>query len=325
MGKLIMLVGLPGSGKSTYAKRYKEENSTEEVEILSSDTLRKEMFGYLCQDRNQELFSEMFKRTVSFLKEDKTVIYDATNISSKRRANLIKQIRSNSSIKDTFIECGFIYAQYLTCYLNNQKRKDVVPFDVLMRMRNNLQIPMYYEGWDSIKIIKHEDCDFTIDNSYNITSLFKLGARIQNLYEYHNLLDLLWFSYIKGYNQNNPHHTLPLDEHMFKAYEYGVKHKMDYVVLMACLFHDIGKIFAEEKNDKGYSTYYNHENISAYIFIFIGEAIGLEWEQTLKIATLIQLHMQMHDEKRRIKLMDMLNKDTYIQLEKLHECDINTH
>ena len=68
MRKLIMLVGLPGSGKSTYAKRYKEENSTEEVEILSSDTLRKEMFGYLCQDRNQELFSEMFKRTVSFFK-----------------------------------------------------------------------------------------------------------------------------------------------------------------------------------------------------------------------------------------------------------------
>ena len=82
MGKLIVLVGLPGSGKSTYAKRYKEENNTEEVEILSSDALRREMFGYLCQDRNQELFSEMFKRTVAFLKENKTVIYDATNISS---------------------------------------------------------------------------------------------------------------------------------------------------------------------------------------------------------------------------------------------------
>ena len=51
----------------------------------------------------------------------------------------------------------------------------------------------------------------------------------------------------------------------------------------------------------------------------------MEWEQTLKIATLIQLHMQMYDEKRRIKLMDMLDKETYALLEKLHECDINAH
>ena len=38
--KFIMLVGLPASGKSTWAENYKKEHTDEEVYILSSDKIR---------------------------------------------------------------------------------------------------------------------------------------------------------------------------------------------------------------------------------------------------------------------------------------------
>lgn len=42
MSKLIVMVGIPGSGKSYRAGNYAKYN---DVKILSSDTYRKELFG----------------------------------------------------------------------------------------------------------------------------------------------------------------------------------------------------------------------------------------------------------------------------------------
>lgn len=44
MPKFIMMVGLPGSGKSTWAKEYVKTSENETV-ILSSDAVREELFG----------------------------------------------------------------------------------------------------------------------------------------------------------------------------------------------------------------------------------------------------------------------------------------
>ena len=41
--KLIILCGIPGSGKTTYAKKYIENNAN--TIHLSSDAIRKELYG----------------------------------------------------------------------------------------------------------------------------------------------------------------------------------------------------------------------------------------------------------------------------------------
>ena len=41
--ELIVLCGLPGAGKSTYARQYVQEHS--ETKIMSSDSIRKELYG----------------------------------------------------------------------------------------------------------------------------------------------------------------------------------------------------------------------------------------------------------------------------------------
>jgi len=47
----FMLVGISGSGKSTFAKEIKHwgELEGENVEIFSSDEIRKELFDYIIQ------------------------------------------------------------------------------------------------------------------------------------------------------------------------------------------------------------------------------------------------------------------------------------
>ena len=87
MAKMIVLVGLPGSGKTTWAKQYVEKNLN--TVHLSSDELRIELFGFEDQTKNHLLFRELNKRTVEALNDNKDVIYDATNLNRKKRIHLV--------------------------------------------------------------------------------------------------------------------------------------------------------------------------------------------------------------------------------------------
>ena len=79
----VMMVGLPASGKSTYVKELAEEMR---AVICSSDAIRKELCGdENSQDNNEEVFKLLHSRIKECLKKGVNVIYDATNINSKRR------------------------------------------------------------------------------------------------------------------------------------------------------------------------------------------------------------------------------------------------
>ena len=81
--KLITLVGLAGSGKSTYAKTLSDKYG---YKIHSSDALRKEMFGdenANSREQNERMFAELHRRIKDDLKNGINVIYDATNINKR--------------------------------------------------------------------------------------------------------------------------------------------------------------------------------------------------------------------------------------------------
>lgn len=145
MVEFIMLVGLPASGKSTYAEVLKEQGYS----VHSSDAIREELTGDVnSQDKNTDVFSVLHKRIKSDLENGISCVYDATNVSMKRRKVFLDEIRKFECTK----KCILFVVPVEMCQVRNQNRERKVPDEVYDRMLKNFWVPYYYEGWDEIEI-----------------------------------------------------------------------------------------------------------------------------------------------------------------------------
>lgn len=254
MVKLIMLIGIPGSGKSVAAQTIAmEENAI----IHSSDSLRKEFYGNeSIQGNNKFLFEELHRRITKDLLAGKSVIYDATNLNSKKRKSFLNSIKFTHAWTYAIV----IATTIERVYINNEKRDRVVPREVIDRMYKSFNFPIFSEGWDDISI-KYP---------------FKEN---KDLYE--KITQLTYFK------QDNNYHKLTLGYHMITTL-YLYKGKYPY----AAWLHDIGKEFTKTFINKNGETdtnahYYGHENVSSYEAMFY-----LLYDKDLVTnLQLIQLHM----------------------------------
>ena len=93
MKHLIALCAVAGAGKSTWAKHYKINHKDENVFIVSSDEIRKELTGvYSNLNYEKEVWEIYFKR-IDILRdsnEDCTIIADSTNVINSHRQILGK-------------------------------------------------------------------------------------------------------------------------------------------------------------------------------------------------------------------------------------------
>ncbi len=270
---LYVMIGVPGSGKDTIANMLKEhiEENGVECAIVSSDDIRVELFGFEDQEHNEKVFAEMRKRSRKALQEGKDVIYNATNLNIKRRKNIINETKKIANVEAILCLCsiGTLFDRNLT------RPERHIPEDKLLSMIRNIDIPMYYEGFDKIHYANTDTfpCDEIID------LLTRIGY---------------------NYEQGNIHHTQTLIEHLLntcdKAYKWS---DGDEILRRAGRFHDIGKPYCRGYNEeKQTSTYYSHHKVSAYLYLlyancykhrnFLLTEVELE---DMQVATLIYHHM----------------------------------
>lgn len=296
---LFFMVGLPASGKSTYAKELSKNHN---AIICSSDEIRKE----LCedensQDKNNEVFITLHRRIKECLKSGKNVIYDSTGINSKRRKAFLGELKNIYCKK----VCVIMATRYEDCLKRNALRDRVVPKEVITRMYLNWNTPYYFEGWDNI-CIKYD--------TKEKDSIYK------------------WLSKYKDYNQDNPHHSKTLKMHCISTQD---KLDVDNLSLyFAGLIHDCGKPFTKTfVNSKGEITdvahYYNHDNVGAYNSLFF------KYIKTnpLKVSILVNLHMKPYNwendmingEKIRLKYKNLWGEKLYNDVMELHKADVESH
>lgn len=239
MSRFFMTVGIPASGKTLLAEVLKKSG----VLHLSSDELRKELFGDEdCQDKNSELFEEMNKIAITALKKGQDVVYDATNINSKRRKALLSKLP-----KDTYKTCFYMPSTPTRSMEKQVFRARKVPMEVLDKMYKGMQIPMKHEGWDEINFIKAEKgMEFQFPNTHD---------------EFCKMLYRFYEGECANMPQDNPYHTLSVSKHMFYAYE-GVKDSGNKRLKIATLLHDIGKPYCKNESGK-YCSFKCHDNVSA--------------------------------------------------------------
>jgi predicted kinase len=298
-----MFCGLPCSGKSTKAQEFaKEYNAT----IFSSDSLRQEMFGDVNEQKhNQELFVELHNRIKNQLMDGKSAIYDATNISYKRRMAFLAELKKIPCEKI----CVLMATPYEECLRRNAERERKVPEEVIKRMYMNFTIPYWYEGWDDIRIIGPQTSRYDVDEVVNS---------------------------LVGYDQGNSHHSLSLGDHLWKAYDiycnaYLSLDDCDDVNTMATILHDMSKPFCRtEVNSRGVNDgnvhYYNHQFASAYDSLFVNTL-----HDRLDVAIRIMWHMQPYfwekdnNEKLHNKYRQLWGEELYQDVMCVHAADKAAH
>lgn len=283
---LILLVGIPGSGKTTYAEKYIEEH-TNTIHI-SSDRIRAELWGdEATQGDNNEVFSLMQSRAIDALNNWQSVVYDATNITRKDRSYIIALCP-----KFVKIECHIIWAPIETCIERDASRERTVGKAVIDKMLKRFQPVWYDEGIDEIKLIRPENFDIGL-YGYQVVEAMKIP-------------------------HNNPHHSLSIYDHCVKASELAANRNMGSDLECAAFIHDCGKPYVKAfKDNKGNTSdiahFYSHDNVGSYI------AYGVS---NVHIAWLVGNHMgPFMNTKYYNKLPTYLKK----QIDFLHECDLEAH
>ncbi len=80
-----MLIGIPGSGKSTFAKTL---SATLKCDIASTDKVRKDNPKW----KEEQVWPEVYRLCAEALKDGKDIIFDATNITPKVRERFVSEV-----------------------------------------------------------------------------------------------------------------------------------------------------------------------------------------------------------------------------------------
>jgi len=142
---VIITVGLPGSGKSTYLKQLG-------VPALSSDELRLMLTDDESEQAvNQRVFSLLRYMLRIRLALARPVTYvDATNLSSLERRPFVE----TAHLYDAEIEALYFDVPLDVCLERNRRRNRFVPEDVMQRFALKLAPPALEEGFSKITVVR---------------------------------------------------------------------------------------------------------------------------------------------------------------------------
>ncbi len=131
MKKVILTKGLPGSGKSTWAKQMLNE-SPNSYKRINNDDLRKMLDnGHYSSDMEKFIKKAVDALVLLALEEGKHVILDNTHL-SESSINRIKELVKGKA--EVVIEDKFLDVPLETCIKNDLKRFDSVGKDVIINM-----------------------------------------------------------------------------------------------------------------------------------------------------------------------------------------------
>jgi predicted kinase len=144
-GAVVLAIGLPGSGKSSWFKRH-------EIIPLSSDLVR----GLLFDDATEQRFQDLVFSSLRSLLRARLIagrpmnFIDATNLSPKERHSWIKMAH------DFGYEAHAVFFDVPTevCMERNRKRLRNVPDDVMLRMAQKLRPPKFDEGFAKVIVVR---------------------------------------------------------------------------------------------------------------------------------------------------------------------------
>ena len=144
--RVILTVGLPGSGKSTYLAKLG-------AHAISSDAIRLQLAD---DETDQTIHARVFAtaryllRQRIDLKRPATYI-DATNLTRKDRRQFIAIAKKHACLAEAL----YFDVPLEVCKVRNAARARLVPEEVMDRMAAKLQPPTLDEGFSRIEVVRY--------------------------------------------------------------------------------------------------------------------------------------------------------------------------
>lgn len=147
MGKLYYLIGIPASGKTTWAKKFCAETGAIHC---SADSVRNEVFGGYNREQTQSVYEILDKNVVEILKSGKDVVYDTMGTYDFREMQLSKF--------KPLAECIAVYfpVSVETALQGNRERESQTPEEYI-RLAYELDVPpAVSEGFVDVMVVERE-------------------------------------------------------------------------------------------------------------------------------------------------------------------------
>ena len=136
---LYTMIGLPGSGKSSFASNHPK------CVVVSTDAIRGELFGNESEQKDGKLvFDAAYARLAQAVEAGQDAIFDATNLQRKYRKKIFQMFPKAYHV------AVFVNTPVDVCKERNAKRNRVVPEMVIDRMASHLNVPTIAEGFQKI-------------------------------------------------------------------------------------------------------------------------------------------------------------------------------
>jgi predicted kinase len=281
--KLIVMIGAPGSGKTTWAKQYLEEHKNDEFKWVrvSRDDIRMMCFNVEFDIANEVTVTQIEDKLVRLaLEEGKNILIDATHVNRKSRNKWHKLALDVGGIN--VIEKGF-KIDLETCLERNRNRDRKVPENIIQNMYEKLQKSGFEEWKETIypeHIIETQvfneklpdaiicDLDGTVaENSWRNVYDIEKCEQDRPIYEIINLINIMSGCFIEDSEQREclEEQILFVTGRKEQFREQTLNWLIKNVALTKHIYRDDIKLFMRQDGDNRPDTIVKKEIYEQYI------------------------------------------------------------